>query len=166
MSTLITRTEAEKEALPAHLPNCRQRYQAKCGWPPCRNMRAANLRKPEHQQPPDGYQSCTSKNAIEVVVYKDNHAYPAYIFSYLAPSLSHFNPYADVSKMTRINWTHRGEHVVDFEHARLAAAAGLVSRPRSRSRRRSGTEAGPVPNRRATYICLYSRIFLRIPFFV
>ena len=160
------RTEAEKEALPAHLPNCRQRYQAKCGWPPCRNMRAANLRKPEHQQPPDGYQSCTSKNAIEVVVYKDNHAYPAYIFSYLAPSLSHFNPYADVSKMTRINWTHRGEHVVDFEHARLAAAAGLVSRPRSRSRRRSGTEAGPVPNRRATYICLYSRIFLRIPFFV
>lgn len=115
-------------------------------------MRAANLRKPEHQQPPDGYQSCTSKNATEVVVYKDNHAYPAYIFSYLAPSLSHFNPYADVSKMTRINWTHRVEHVVDFERARLAAATGLVSRPRSRSRRRRRAEAGPETAKAKSYI--------------
>ena len=66
-------------------------------------MRAANLRKTEHRQEPQGYDSCTSKYRSEVVVYSNHHAYPTYIFEHHCPSLSDFDSYTNIANLGQIS---------------------------------------------------------------
>ena len=46
---------------------------------------------------------------MEIVVYKDNHAYPAYVFEYTCPTLATMDPYrGDVLDMKTTTRYRRG----------------------------------------------------------
>lgn len=105
---------AEKEPIVSHAPGC-QKKGPKCQLKKCRDLRRAELVKLEHRQAPKGHHSCTSKHHTEVVVYKDFHAYPAYIFEYRCPSLASFDPYKNQAHLKFIRWAYRFEHVVHWD---------------------------------------------------
>ena len=53
----------------------------RCGNRKCVALREQQLRLPANRKAPSGSHSCTSDHRTELVVYKDEHAYPAYVFS-------------------------------------------------------------------------------------
>eukprot|EP00933_Yihiella_yeosuensis_P005330 TRINITY_DN109824_c0_g1_i1.p1 TRINITY_DN109824_c0_g1~~TRINITY_DN109824_c0_g1_i1.p1 ORF type:complete len:392 (-),score=36.18 TRINITY_DN109824_c0_g1_i1:112-1287(-) len=116
---------AEKKALPQHVSECRHFGKTRsCNFSKCEILRLSTLRKTEHRQPPDGYDSCTSQDRLEVIVYDRYHAYPAYMFVYQCASLARFNPYSNKDRLAKLNFDCRSDHTVDFESYRNASHAG------------------------------------------
>ena len=96
---------ATKAPVKSHVPNCWNK-RVNCWNQKCRNLRAEELKKPEHRKAPGEHHSCSSKHSTEVIVYKDYHAYPAYLFEYQCASLAKFDPYSEQNFQTlrQINW--------------------------------------------------------------
>lgn len=100
-----------REPIQTHVDNCKTKHMG-CKFWACRELRAKLLRMPENQQAPAGSHSCTSKNNVEVIVFENHHAYPAYVVEYTSPSLSDFDPYKKMKELAsfdpradRATWT-------------------------------------------------------------
>ena len=122
-----------------HHPDCKKKHFG-CSWKRCQDLRAAELRKPENRKAPSGYDSCTSKHQTEVIVYKDFHAYPAYIFEYHCLPLTHFDPYRHQRSLPNFRVAaQKKDFVTDFEavrqvcppHGRSATPTNEADHPRS-----------------------------------
>lgn len=60
----------------------------------CIDVRRSELRMPYNRRAPSGYHSCTSEHRIELIVYKDHHAVPMYVFDYTSIAAS--DPYGSL----------------------------------------------------------------------
>ncbi|CAE7943594.1 anks6 [Symbiodinium sp. KB8] len=114
-----------REPITMHVEHCRTQHMG-CKFWACRELRAKLLRNPENQQAPAGSHSCTSKNKVEVIVFENHHAYPAYLLEYTCPSLSDFDPYRNLKQLAsfdpraeRSNWS------VQFKARRALLLGGI-----------------------------------------
>eukprot|EP00973_Karenia_brevis_P054501 7574203-Karenia_brevis.AAC.1 len=88
-------------------------------------MRARLLRKPENRRAPRGFHSCTSSKGIEVMVYENHHACPAYVFEYKCPSLFEQQTLATWVLMHVFEGLHAHSHNINVGPARHLYGLGL-----------------------------------------
>ena len=114
-----------REPIQLHVEHCQTKHMG-CKFWACREMRAELLRRAENQQAPSGAHSCTSKNQVEVVVFENHHAYPAYIVEYTCESLSRFDPYKKLKELASFDpRADRSTWTVLFKSRRALILGGI-----------------------------------------